>query len=137
MIKYNVDKNNRTIVAYFEGGITYWYDCLLHKATKTDNYCMLDDQIISNIVLDNLVNLNGVLFGMAKASETDYWNEETGKDVARAKLLRKYYNTEIRILKKMRDLIESYAKISHDNIQNVINNHTLRVFDYKKLITSK
>lgn len=137
MIKYNVDKNNRTIVAYFEGGITYWYSCLLHKATKTDNCCMLDDQIISNIVLDNLMNLNGVLFGMAKASETDYWNEETGKDVARAKLLRKYYNTEIRILKKMRDLIESYAKISHDNIQNVINNHTLRVFDYKKFITSK
>ena len=137
MIKYNVDEKNRTIVAYFEGGITYWYDCLYRKARKTDHYHMLDSRIVSDIIADSLDNLNGALFGMAKASETDEWNEETGKDVARAKLLRKYYNTEIRILKKMRDLIESYAKISHDNIQNVINNHTLRVFDYKKFITSK
>lgn len=137
MIKYNVDEKNRAVVAYFEGGITYWYDCLYRKARKTDHYHMLDSRIVSDIIADNLDNLNGALFGMAKASGTDEWNEETGKDVARAKLLRKYYNTEIRILKKMRDLIESHAKISHDNIQNVINNHTLRVFDYKKFITSK
>ena len=137
MIKYNVDEKNRAVAAYFEGGMLCWYDCLYRKARKTDHYHMLDSQIVSDIIADNLDNLNGTLYGIARASETDKWNEEIGKEVAKLRLLRKYYNIEINILKKMSKLIEAYADIAKNDIQNVIDKHTSRILDYEKSIKEK
>lgn len=137
MIKYNVDKKNRTVAAYFEGGMLYWHDCIYSKARKTDCYYLLGSDDISGIITNSLDNLNGSLCGIARASEVDDWNEEIGKEVAKLRLLRKYYATEIHVLNKMSKVIESRANISKNNIQNVINKHMSRILDYEKVIKEK
>lgn len=122
MIKYSINNDKKTVAAFFDGEIdcnigygkktsrNYWINCIVSKAAK-----LLDSRFIdSNAVIDaayieatkavaQLDSITGV------ATENDGIIADTikkrGVEIAKARLLRRYYRTERNVLMKVIDMI--------------------------------
>lgn len=100
MINYSVNREKKTVVAYFDGGKDYWYDCLSELGEHIAQCSLVDVGPIVDSIVGNIQHF----YGKAKLHPDDTWDEEIGKKVARERLIKKFNRAKDllldRILKK-------------------------------------
>ena len=102
MIEYNVNKEKGIVVAYFKDdekntSHDYWFNCIVTKLQKLSQINFLANDLIYDMVLasaNEALACVGNLYGKAKVHGDDVFDEEKGKEIARMKLLSKYYKAE-------------------------------------------
>ena len=121
-IKYIIHEGKRTVVAKFKkdsdfSDKNYWsgmfYDVIHNIGKKVDN--TEGYYYINRFWLDEdeseryLGQLSNHLCGIARCHDKDKFDVEIGKEIARKKLLAKYYKFEKHMLKSLReDMIKSF-----------------------------
>ena len=120
MIKYNVNEEKQTVAAFFEGkknfegrtGDTkdYWIQCIVGKARKIfakrefiDYHAVIDTAF--NTALRAVNQLDNVA-GIATSNDGKF-DVEKFKEIAKARLLRKYYRVERAVMHKIRLMIDN------------------------------
>lgn len=118
MIVYDIDKEKRIIVARFKDdsneGRGYWRTSLINMCTNilkpTYTYIPLYDvidQCIASYTEDAFV-------AKAICHEDDEWNEERGKQIAKAKLLKKWNKIKQAVLWKLNNcIVDNYVETMH------------------------
>lgn len=113
MIKYNVNEEKRTVVAYFDGEKDRHSEAmhLFKNCMSLDAYFALsrdpEDRFVDKYP-DELI-------GKAKAAPEDTFDVEVGKRIARNRLLKKHAELWIKGLTILRDIVEE------DRIQQLAN----------------
>lgn len=109
MIKYFVNKENRTVVAKFENTFVLtdngvWekyianHICKTVSKTKGGIDLYLNDKNIYYKFIEDAIKQNDSYYGIAKCADTDTFDVEKGKEIAKKRLLKKYYRTQERAL---------------------------------------
>jgi nitrogenase subunit NifH len=109
MIKYFVNEEKKTVVAKFE--TTYvltdkgvWekyianHICKTISKTKDGIDLCLNDKNIFYKFIEDAIKQNDSCYGIAKCADTDTFDVEKGKEIAKKRLLKKYYRTQERAL---------------------------------------
>ena len=109
MIKYFVNKEKKTVVAKFENTFVLtdkgvWekyianHICKTINKTKGGNDLYLNDKNIYYKFIEDAIKQNDSCYGIAKCADTDTFDVEKGKEIAKKRLLKKYYRTQERAL---------------------------------------
>ena len=109
MIKYFVNKEKKTVVAKFENTFVLtdkgvWekyianHICKTISKTKGGNDLYLNDKNIYYKFIEDAIKQNDSCYGIAKCADTDTFDIEKGKELAKKRLLKKYYSTQERAL---------------------------------------
>lgn len=109
MIKYFVNKEKKTVVAKFENTFVLtdngvWekyianHICKTINKTKGGNDLYLNDKNIYYKFIEDAIKQNDSCYGIAKCANTDTFDVEKGKEIAKKRLLKKYYSTQERAL---------------------------------------
>lgn len=109
MIKYFVNKEKKTVVAKFENtsvltdkGVWEKYIanhiCKTISKTKGGINLYLNDKNIYYKFIEDAIKQNDSCYGIAKCADTDTFDVEKGKEIAKKRLLKKYYRTQERAL---------------------------------------
>ena len=109
MIKYFVNKEKKTVVAKFENtsvltdkGVWEKYIanhiCKTISKTKGGIDLYLSDRNIYYKFIEDAIKQNDSYYGIAKCADTDTFDIEKGKEIAKKRLLKKYYSTQERAL---------------------------------------
>ena len=109
MIKYFVNEEKRTVVAKFENTFVLtdngvWekyianHICKIISKTKSGNDLYLNDKNIYYKFIEDAIKQNDSCYGIAKCADTDTFDVEKGKEIAKKRLLKKYYSTQERAL---------------------------------------
>ena len=109
MIKYFVNKEKKTVVAKFENTFVLtdkgvWgkyianHICKTISKTKGGNDLYLNDKNIYYKFIEDAIKQNDSCCGIAKCADTDTFDVEKGKEIAKKRLLKKYYRTQERAL---------------------------------------
>ena len=109
MIKYFVNEEKRTVVAKFENTFVLtdkgvWekyianHICKTISKTKGGIDLYLNDRNIYYKFIEDAIKQNNSYYGIAKCADTDTFDVEKGKDIAKKRLLKKYYSTQERAL---------------------------------------
>ena len=118
MIKYNVDYDNKSVTAYFEGGRKYWNNCL----SKMVYNIILDfdfDPISFYKVIPKIV-ANYPLGATVKCHPNDTFDVEIGKQLAKEKLNKRFNKCKIRVLKTLTDYsIKEFTQLNNRIIQKM------------------
>ena len=123
MIEYNVNKEKGIVVAYFKDdekntSRDYWFDCIMTKLQKLSQTDFFTNDLMYNMAsasLNEALACAGNLYGKAKVHGDDIFDEEKGKEIARMKLLSKYYQAES-------DAIYYFMKRYNDMMQKMLQN---------------
>ena len=123
MIEYNVNEEKGTVVAYFKDdekntSHEYWFSCIMIKLRKLSQINFLANDLICNMALtsvDEALACAGNLYGKAKVHGDDVFDEEKGKEIARMKLLSKYYKAESDAIYYF---MKRYNRMVHKMLQN-------------------
>ena len=111
MIKYNVNKEKRTVVAYFEDNYDYWFSNLYHFLSKFTAK-MYFDEVIELTIVESVLK-NRKLYGKASCYKEDKWDEEKGKEIAKNKLIKRWNNAKVVALLQLKDYIDKqYMTVS-------------------------
>ena len=122
MIKYFVNKEKRTVVAKFENTFVLtdngvWekyianHICKTINKTKGGNDLYLNDKNIYFKFIEDAIKQNDSYYGIAKCADTDTFDVEKGKEIAKKKLLKKYYSTQERALLNIIHAMNSVQQI--------------------------
>ena len=109
MIKYFVNKEKRTVVAKFENTFVLtdngvWkkyianHICKTISKTKGGIDLYLNDKNIYYKFIEDAIKQNDSCYGIARCAGTDTFDVEKGKEIAKKRLLKKYYKTQERAL---------------------------------------
>ena len=109
MIKYFVNKKKKTVAAKFENTSVLtdkdvWEKYIVNhiyktiSKTKGSNDLYLNDRTIYYKFIEDAIKQNDSCYGIARCADTDTFDVEKGKDLAKKRLLKKYYNTQERAL---------------------------------------
>ena len=109
MIKYFVNEEKKTVVAKFENTFVLtdngvWkkyianHICKTISKTKCGIYLYLTDKNIYYKFIEDAIKQNDSCYGIAKCADTDTFDIENGKEIAKKRLLKKYYRTQERAL---------------------------------------
>ena len=137
MIKYNVNEEKQTVAAFFEGrkgfdGRTndskdYWIRCIVGKAKKMfGEKDFIDYRAVADTAFDMAryaVNQLDSVAGVATSNDGKF-DVERFKEIAKARLLRRYYRIEY-------DVVSGIGR----KINNSIN--TIDMFKYYDAIDSR
>lgn len=123
MIEYNVNKEKGIVVAYFKDdekntSRDYWFDCIMTKLQKLSQTDFFTNDLMYNMAsasLNEALACAGNLYGKAKVHGDDIFDEEKGKEIARMKLLSKYYQAES-------DAIYYFMKRYNEMMQKMLQN---------------
>ncbi len=101
-IRYIVNEKDRIVVATLN-------DCAFDGLNTANSWlgcdCMKNTNTFANFRQKYL--MPNKFTGIAKCSVNDEWNEETGKQIARDRLLNKYHNSLNKVLQKINaDILE-------------------------------
>lgn len=143
MIEYNVNKEKGTVVAYFKDDSEhtshdYWANCILTKLQKLSQTNLLVNDQVCGMALastDEALACAGNLYGKAKIYGNDTFDEKKGKEIARAKLLSKYYEAESNAIYYF---TKRYNEMVHKMIENASHiraRYRKRIENYAKKIT--
>lgn len=105
MIKYHVNSSAKCVVAYFEGGKSYWKKCLIDmlcNITSTD-----DHYWESSSIIDPILASHQSLGGIARCHPDDVFDEKRGKILAKARLLTRWENVKTQVIKKYKQDLDS------------------------------
>ena len=122
MIKYFVNKEKRTVVAKFENTFVLtdkgvWekyianHICKTINKTKGGNDLYLNDKNIYYKFIEDAIKQNDSCYGIAKCADTDTFDVEKGKELAKKRLLKKYYSTQERALLNIIHAMNSVQQI--------------------------
>lgn len=120
MIKYNVNEEKQTVAAFFEGrksfdghtGDTkdYWIQCIADKARRMfAERDFIDYHAVVNTAFDTAfraVNQLDSVAGVATSNDGKF-DVEKFKEIAKARLLRRYYRVEREVMHKIRVMIDN------------------------------
>ena len=109
MIKYFINKEKKTVVAKFENTSVFtdndvWekyianHICKTISKTKGGIDLYLNNKNIYYKFIEDAIKQNDSCYGIAKCAETDTFDVEKGKEIAKKRLLKKYYSTQERAL---------------------------------------
>ena len=109
MIKYFVNKEKKTVVAKFENTSVFtdkgvWekyianHICKTISKTKGGIDLYLNNKNIYYKFIEDAIKQNDSCYGIAKCADTDTFDVEKGKELAKKRLLKKYYSTQERAL---------------------------------------
>ena len=109
MIKYFVNKEKKTVVAKFENTSVFtdngvWekyianHICKTISKTKGGIDLHLNNKNIYYKFIEDAIKQNDSCYGIAKCADTDTFDAEKGKEIAKKRLLKKYYSTQERAL---------------------------------------
>ena len=121
MIKYFVNKEKKTVVAKFENTFVLtdkgvWekyianHICKTISKTKDGINLYLNDNIYYKFIED-AIKQNDSCYGIAKCADTDTFDVEKGKEIAKKRLLKKYYSTQERALLNIIHAMNSVQQI--------------------------
>lgn len=110
-IVYRVNEKFRTVVAYFYGGRAYWAHSFLRimekilpgSSTRIMNSGVPQAQ-------DYFMNVSSRIAGVARCHPDDIWDAETGKKIARKRLLMKFDKFLKYLLKEERMKFANFAR---------------------------
>ena len=122
MIKYFVNKEKKTVVAKFENTFVLtdkgvWekyianHICKTINKTKGGNDLYLNDKNIYYKFIEDAIKQNDSCCGIAKCADTDTFDVEKGKEIAKKRLLKKYYSTQERALLNIIHAMNSVQQI--------------------------
>ena len=122
MITYFVNKEKRTVVAKFENTFVLtdkgvWekyianHICKTINKTKGGNDLYLNDKNIYYKFIEDAIKQNDSCYGIAKCADTDTFDVEKGKEIAKKRLLKKYYSTQERALLNIIHAMNSVQQI--------------------------
>ena len=122
MIKYFVNKERRTVVAKVENTFVLtdkgvWekyianHICKTINKTKGGNDLYLNDKNIYYKFIEDAIKQNDSCYGIAKCADTDTFDVEKGKEIAKKRLLKKYYSTQERALLNIIHTMNSVQQI--------------------------
>lgn len=109
MIKYFVNKEKKTVEAKFETTSAFtdkyvWekyianHICKTISKTKGGIDLYLNNKNIYYKFIEDAIKQNDSCYGIAKCADTDTFDVEKGKEIAKKRLLKKYYRTQERAL---------------------------------------
>ena len=122
MIKYFVNKEKRTVVAKFENTFVLtdkgvWekyianHICKTISKTKGGINLYLNDKNIYYKFIEDAIKQNDSCYGIAKCADRDTFDVEKGKEIAKKRLLKKYYSTQERALLNIIHAMNSVQQI--------------------------
>ena len=118
MIKYFVNKEKKTVVAKFENTSVLtdkgvWEKYIANHICKTISKTKggFDYKNIYYKFIDDAIKQNDSYYGIAKCADTDTFDVEKGKDIAKKRLLKKYYSTQERALLNIIHVMNSVQQI--------------------------
>lgn len=122
MIKYFVNEKKKTVVAKFENTFVLtdkgvWgkyianHICKTISKTKGGNDLYLNDKNIYYKFIEDAIKQNDSCCGIAKCADTDTFDVEKGKELAKKRLLKKYYSTQERALLNIINAMNSVQQI--------------------------
>lgn len=122
MIKYFVNEEKKTVVAKFENTFVLtdkgvWrkyianHICKTISKTKGGNDLYLNDKNIYYKFIEDAIKQNDSCCGIAKCADTDTFDVEKGKELAKKRLLKKYYSTQERALLNIINAMNSVQQI--------------------------
>ena len=122
MIKYFVNKEKKTVVAKFENTFVLtdkgvWEKYIANHIRKTinktkgGNDLYLNDKNIYYKFIEDAIKQNDSCYGIAKCADTDTFDVEKGKEIAKKRLLKKYYSTQERALLNIIHAMNSVQQI--------------------------
>ena len=122
MIKYFVNEEKKTVVAKFETTSVLtdkgvWGKYIANHIYKTisktkggiDLY--LNERNIYYKFIEDAIKQNDSCYGIAKCADTDAFDVEKGKDLAKKRLLKKYYRTQERALLNIIHALNSVQQV--------------------------
>ena len=122
MIKYFVNEEKKTVVAKFENTSVLtdkgvWGKYIANHIYKTisktkggiDLY--LNERNIYYKFIEDAIKQNDSCYGIAKCADTDAFDVEKGKDLAKKRLLKKYYRTQERALLNIIHALNSVQQV--------------------------
>ena len=128
MIKYFVNKEKKTVVAKFENTSVFtdkgvWekyianHICKTISKTKGGIDLYLNNKNIYYKFIEDAIKQNDSCYGIAKCADTDTFDAEKGKEIAKKRLLKKYYSIQERallnIIRAMKSVQQSFFKDYH------------------------
>ena len=122
MIKYFINEEKRTIVAKFEntsvltdngvwGKYIANHICKTISKTKGGLDLYLNDKNIYYKFIEDAIKQNDSCCGIARCADTDTFDVEKGKEIAKKRLLKKYYSTQERALLNIIHAMNSVQQI--------------------------
>ena len=122
MIKYFVNKEKKIVVAKFENTFVLtdkgvWekyianHICKTISKTKGGIDLYLNDKNIYYKFIEDAIKQNDSCYGIAKCANTDTFDVEKGKELAKKRLLKKYYSTQERALLNIIHAMNSVQQI--------------------------
>ena len=122
MIKYFINEDKKTVVAKFENtsvltdnGVWEKYIanhiCKTISKTKGGVNLYLNDRNIYYKFIEDAIKQNDSCYGIARCADTDTFDVEKGKEIAKKRLLKKYYSTQERALLNIIHAMNSVQQI--------------------------
>ena len=122
MIKYFVNKKKKTVAAKFENTSVLtdkdvWKEYIANHIYKTicktkgGNDLYLNDRNIYYKFIEDAIKQNDSCYGIARCADTDTFDVEKGKGLAKKRLLKKYYSTQERALLNIIHAMDSVQQV--------------------------
>lgn len=132
MIKYYVNKDKGIVKAKFDGGITYWRNCLekmVQNIIGSDcRYIFININALDFV--NKYLNTLKVYDGIAKLNPADTWNEQLGKNIAKRRLNLRFNRVKNRILYGLRSELARVNNIQFARINKKLS-YDFTDYDYK------
>ena len=105
-IKYKVDKENKTVIAYAQDGKQAWFNMLIALEIKIEDqsYLIISADLSQKAKKYALSDMK--LFGQSKCHPDDVFDEKVGIELARKKFLNKVSRVKSKYLDVIRRELE-------------------------------
>lgn len=127
-ITYNIDKENRIITASMDECVFDAYDNLKKIGLDANLLLNFFDLAWNEFAMRRVYN------GVAKCHPDDDWDEEKGKELAKARLLRKYYKDYAHLFGKILFKINRFSSEVEKKFHYGLRRYSL--FDYDSQINN-
>lgn len=121
MIQYFVNEKKKTVVAKFENKFAYndqemWVEYLVTHirkvAKKSNNFFKrpFGDEVSIYKLVTDIVKQNDSYYGFAQCNGDDAFDIEKGKELAKKRLLKKYYDTQTDVMIKVSNIMDKVTR---------------------------
>ena len=121
MIQYFVNEKKKTVIAKFENKFAYndqemWVEYLIAHirkvAKKSNNFFKrpFGDEVSIYKLVTDVVKQNDSYYGFAQCNGDDTFNIEKGKELAKKRLLKKYYDTQVDVVNKISNIMDKVVR---------------------------
>ena len=121
MIKYFINEKKKTVIAKFENKYGYsdqemWIEYLINHVRKTaknsGNFFKrpFGDGVSVYKLVGNIVKQSSSYYGIAQCSDNDAFDVEKGKELAKKRLLKKYYDVQADMILKIFNIMNKVAR---------------------------